>query len=499
MKLRNVFLGVLGIISLNSCENYLDVNDSPNNALYSQIPINLKLSAAQTNTYRTQARGLEQLGKVMMQVWGPNVNGVTGGYIRETTLDIDNSFYSGVWDGLYRTVANYSLIVKDQNAGFEHHKAIANIMLAFHMQQLVDYYGNVPYSEAFQYGVNPTPVYDNDKAIYRQLYAQCDAAIDAINGTPSVAVGAEDVIFGGVMSEWVKMANTVKLRLLIRESTLAETNSESQQYLNEKFAALAGAQFVDSDVSINPGYNNSNDSSQSPFYNLFAFDSAGTAVFNNGFVKASKYAADFLNGASGSVTTVDPRRGRFFTLIGGVVVGVQQGSTTAPASLSDLGPALKTDPSQNGYILTLAESKFMQSEAILRGYLPGGDGAAKNAFTEGIQASMDLSGVAAAAAASYLTATESSPKVGWQGSQEDKIESIMTQKWLSEMQFNAWDSFLDYTRTGYPDVPLAINAMFQQRFKRLLYPTSEAVANSANVPAQSQATAFNSGPFWYVP
>ena len=44
---------------------------------------------------------------------------------------------------------------------------------------------------------------------------------------------------------------------------------------------------------------------------------------------------------------------------------------------SSIGPGLLISVSQNAVIISAAESHFLQAEAIVRGYLPGGVSAAK--------------------------------------------------------------------------------------------------------------------------
>ena len=47
------------------------------------------------------------------------------------------------------------------------------------------------------------------------------------------------------------------------------------------------------------------------------------------------------------------------------------------------------------------------------------------------------------------------PGLGWTGTDDQKMEAIMTQKWIALTDQNAIQSYIDYTRTGYPATPLA--------------------------------------------
>src|SRR5690606_1333588 len=105
------------------------------------------------------------------------------------------------------------------------------------------------------------------------------------------------------MSEWLKFANTLKLRLLVRESSLAQegNDTDSDTYLHDQFATVVGVDFITSNVTINPGYNSSVDAQINPFYLRYGITSAG----NNGAmaegIVATDYIVEFMDGTANSV------------------------------------------------------------------------------------------------------------------------------------------------------------------------------------------------------
>lgn len=484
-----------------SCDNYLDINDSPNNPTSDLINPKLGLSAAITRPYRTDTRIANQLGNVWMNNWGANVNQYTSAYSTEYSLQLGNNFYNAIWDNYYVNTANLTNIINYNSTDYDDHKAIAKIMKTFFFQQLVDLYGDIPYSEAHKAGVlNPT--YDDDKDVYRNLYMQLDEATAIIDGThpvTTIAVGAEDPVFAGDMAMWKKFANTLKLRLLIRESVLAETDAASATYLNSKFAELASATFITTNVVVNPGYTNGSNNTQNPFYNLFGLDSGGNPGASAQVVVATKHAVEFLNGTEPN-TTFDNRISKLYKPItGGSFVGVVQGTQGAgnvPPALSFLGSGLIVASEQDGYLMTASESYFLQSEAVVRAYLAGD---AKALFQSGIQASFDLLGVGASGAG-YIASSNALLGIGWDGT-PNKIQAIMTQKWVALNGINGIESYIEYTRTGFPATSVSTVAITPTGDlpKRLLYPTSELTGNSANVPNVALSQIFTQGPFWYVP
>lgn len=493
--MKNIFklltIAVLIGFVATSCSNYLDVNDPQNQPTNEQVTPDLILPAAMTRTYSIQVGTMNRLGNVFMNNWSANVNSFTGGFNEEYQLIITSTFYNTIWDQLYLRAANFQAIIDSPFGDYENHKAIAKIMKSFYMQYIVDVYGDCPYSQAFQGGLNPAPAYDDDQAIYRNLIDEINEAIGLINNNTvtTIPVGAEDIIYGGSMSDWTKFANTLKLRILMRQATLAETDGETATYLNEQFAALQ-RDFITTSATINPGY--AQDAGrQNPFYGTYGYDVEGNPTSTYRFIRCSLYAQEYLDGTLTGV--YDSRIDYIYEAIDGAVVGVDQGidsnDPAIPEEISPLGTGLLVSDSQDGYVMTAAESFFLQSEAAYRGYLPG---TGKIFFEAGIMASFAHYGLDGA---TYIAGSAIVPELGWDGS-SNKIEAIMTQKWIATNGINAIESWIEMTRTGYPMVPLAQTAQQPSKPNRLLYPSSELIGNSANVPSQTSSDAFNTNIFW---
>jgi len=520
---------------LVSCSDYLDENTTTNNPLSETVPPRLILPGAQSLAFNTQVGGtrMNQLGSVLTNGWSGNVNRVTGGYSREFTQNLDNTFYNGIWDGIYQNVNNFQQIINTQRPDQENYIAIAKILKAYYMQYIVDLYGDAPYSEAFKGRDNLTPVYDDDKAIYRALVEELEDARELIANSPNAEEATSDIMLGGDMGRWVSFANTIELRILLRQSNL--TDGETVTYRNTKLAELVALNdFVTQDVTINPGYSEANDDQQNPFFNDFVADAAGTSPQNRNFVVASAHIATFLNGTQSAPYNtsglVDERRFRMFTNpapggvpndnVGGVIQGdvtiVAGGSAPTDTNLSRLGigltglvngsanggnTSLENGSRRNGFVMLASESYFLQSEAAVR-YPAIFTQDAKALFEQGITASFAFysptyEGVTLPAldAAAYISASDSYAGIGWTAS-SDKIQAIMTQKWLALIGIHGIEPYIDYIRTGYPLTPLPLTASGTTKPKRLFYPLSEYVANSSNVPQLTLSQIFTEGAFW---
>ena len=98
-----------------------------------------------------------------------------------------------------------------------------------------------------------------------------------------------------------------------------------------------------------------------------------------------------------------------------------------------------TDPV---YFASAAESKFLQAEAYAR---LGDVALAKTNYDAGVTLAFQRWGKSAA---TFIAA--GGPYAFQSATLEAMIKSIITQKWLAATRTQAWDSFFDQNRTGYP-------------------------------------------------
>ncbi|PKF74517.1 SusD/RagB family nutrient-binding outer membrane lipoprotein [Chryseobacterium sp. PMSZPI] len=522
IKIATVFLSLSMILTTVSCDKYLDINDDPNNIPLDQVTPNEMLPVGITSCYYAQGRTLNKFASVVMNATAGNSLVYGAPFVDDYKPNVTNIFYNEVWDGLFRGVANLDKInsYNDPTNKFIQHKAMAKIMKANYVQILTDLYGDMPYSEAFQGQNLLTPKYDKGEDIYKASIADIDAAIATLKS----GVGEQpenDIVFGGDAGKWIQFANTLKLRYLLRMSNVTGSMAA---FRDQKLAELSGAQFIDVDVLENPGYSSANDAQQNPFTNYFVYLSSGTRANNFSENVASENIQIILNGNSENDARpvyqkfnniVDGRRARMFNLIGGKVLGIRQGNVPGQPGVPTGGTAVsrfnygitvgsKTPGStreyidmasaKSGPIMTRAESKFLQAEAALR--YPGLFSNAAGNFSDAITASYNFFGATGSAA--YIAAIQNIPSLGWTGTDANKMEAIMTQKWIALTGVNPEQSFFDYTKTGFP-VTLSATIATNPKPNRLMYPLSEYIANAKNIPAISNSDVFSKNqytPFW---
>ncbi|HEY9262263.1 SusD/RagB family nutrient-binding outer membrane lipoprotein [Chitinophaga sp.] len=509
-----IFTGL--IVLGTSCKKYLDINTDPNRALASSATAELLLPQALTAT----AADLNQFNSYGMQLAGYGANaGGFGAFGQAISYNFSSTYYTGLWNSTYDNLEDYYAIISKSKTEptYKYFEAVGRIMLAHNYQLLVDTYNDVPYVDALQGADNLTPAYTDAKAVYKDIAAQLDTAINLINeGNNTVAVkqlGSSDVLFGGDLTKWKQFANTLKLRIILRAGGKVT-------FLNTTFSADG---FLTGDAQVNPGYVRDN-GKQNPKWESWAYTYTGTDATKSWI--PSTFVFGFYNG----VKLSDPYRGgnvyyqfpsKTATNRLGVenndvppsvsgnfwytAVGKNPGTARSGSSTPDTTGVLK-GPGAAFPVLTAAESYFLQAEAVVRGVIPAGD--ATTLFNKGIAASFTylytmadgttIMGNPTADVVSYQDDNETSPLVNFAlaASTEQKIEAIITQKYIALNFVNSQEAWNEYRRTHYPRSSGAASADGYATFSssvsestrpdrlptRLLYPSSEGAYNTANMP-----------------
>jgi hypothetical protein len=486
----------LGAVALAGCQKKLDINQNPNQPEDKSVTAEHILPNALHFTGVQTANGYGWLAN-WIGYWSPS--GSFNPSTEESSYNVTNTFQEAKWSGIYNTLFDLQKAEdKAAVAGQTFYKAIAMVMKAHLYQNLVDIYGNVIYSQAFQPTTYPTPAYDDGAAIYQDLHVKLDSAILLLK-TATVSNNAKtiDIVYGGESGLWIKLANTLKLRLLIRAS---KVNANPTAEL-AKIKANGGVLQAGETADVNPGYRNDNNK-QSPFYSAYGLLVSGEEA--NTFFRANAYAIENLEGWG------DVRLGYFFKKAKspgsaahpyvGTVYGGEPNSAFGGDQTSNIGEGLVRTAEQAQWVVTSMESMFLQAEAILKGWDIGGPyvGNAQAAYEAAIRESFAWLKVpnAQTEADDYIANA-----ADWASATDDaeRLELIIWQKYTALTGINPLEAWNDYRRLGIPsDIPLSINGArgTRQIPVRLLYPSIEYAVNPTNVQKQGTINTQTSTLFW---
>ncbi len=501
-KLRLLIMGGMLAVATTSCKkSFYDINDNPNTiteqSVTSDLIIPAALHAAGAGDASGNSAGYDWLNKWMGYWSSPSDFAPIQ---EEISYNITTTYLNNRWNIIYNNLNDFT-IARDKAIAEEKdfYAGIAKVFRAKYFQDLVDIYGNVPYSQAFNLKEFPNPKYDKGQDIYNALQVELDEAI-AIFETKGVPAGgaAVDIVYGGNLPLWIRFANTLKLRLLIRQTEVSGFNPAAEI---AKIVAKGGVLQTGQTADVNPGYSNAVNK-QSPFYATNGFTPTGAAA-NTGD-RAHAFFINLLKGNS------DPRLQRYFAPAtspanagdpyqGSIFGETGANPNTTSARLSGFGPGVIFDATQSQWILTSVESLFLYAEAVARGWIAGN---AQTAYENAVRESFIWLGVASpvATANTYMA---NNPTANWANSGAttlDKVKFIVLQKYISLAGFAPLEAWGDYRRLGIPtNVPLSVASGRGPSIPvRLLYPLAEYAVNKDNVQAEGSISPFTSRVFWDV-
>lgn len=499
--MKKLILLAIGALTLTSCR--IDENIDPNNPQVDDLTPKELLAAAQTSSYDALTTDMMLVSNVWMNCWSGNEYYFAAPLNREYQMNVTATFRNGIWDDNYLAMANLATIINNPSAAqYPHHVAIAKILLANSMQYIVDFYGDVPYTEAFQGLANTTPKYDDDAAIYKDLIVKLNEAIASLDLETGNAVSGEDVIFHGDTDEWKKLANTIKLRILLRQSKV--TDGTIRSFVDSQLQGLANAEFVSTDVTINPGYSAANEAQQNPLYREYGwliFDDSAQNTNGYRLLDLSDHFAKLLVGTDTNTGIADPRGTVMYRPVGGTLKGIVQGGGKVTGGTESGFSRLRwkyynyasVNSSMDGYVMLAAESELLQAEAAV--LYPSIFSGADAHYVNAVNKSFEFFGLNSAP--SYLASLNTQP-YGWNGS-KGKIAAIQYQRMVALNLIKPQETYINYLKTGYPETPLALTATHPNKPWRLVYPSREYNTNSANVPNITEADVFVKNqytPFW---
>ena len=372
--------------------------------------------------------------------------------------------------------------------------ALATIVKVASMHRVTDYYGPIPYCN---FGGSLQNTYDSQEAVYSRFFQELDDAIDILTeyvaGNPDATVLADyDYIYGGDAAQWVKFANSLRLRLAMREVYV--NPALAREEAEKSIANAIGVMVASSDIASLK--HSSVLTYHHPIYEI-------NANMNGGDTQMGASMDCYLNGYK------DPRLSAYFKpAADGAYHGVRNGIMTqnwSPYRNSSGNVSAPAADESNTEIvwMTASEVYCLRSEGALRNWSMGDT--AENLYEQGVRTSFEECG--AGSADNYLTDDESQPAnfvdntgnnngyaapstvtIAWNEADdfETKLERIMTQKWIA-MYPNGPEAWAEFRRTGYPKLlPVvnnnsdgAVNTAMQIR--RVPFPTDEYLNNASGV------------------
>ena len=494
------FIPLVALLAM-SCKKTLDINTDPNN------PTSIEVGKLLSTTQRSlgDALSMDENNGALSEILAvyvhqmttreePDKYGITG--VDPTIQTSWSKLYSqsanpGTTFPVYGVLQNLEDIIQNASeAGNMQYAGIAKIMKAYTFSQLVDVFGDIPFSESnkLKEGIL-YPKFDDDAVIYDEIFKLLDAGLADIsdNNAANIEVpGTDDLIYGGDMDLWTKAANTIKLKLYTQVRLVKNVSSQVSTLLaSGDLISAANESFL-----IPYGPNGATDDRNPGFFTYFATQRSNHVspwfyeimkgynprIFTgNQDPRIPYYIYNQVN------ATQNPREGNQTEYRDGPFVSIYFGSVGPDRDRSqqntislfgiypvggkydDGSATVATANSGTGAspyrMITYADRLYLEAELIQTGVIPGDAKAKLTAAMEASFRQIDYIITEYVKPTQAVPLIMSNPNVATYttkvlaeydaGNAAKKLEIIMTQKWLSSVG-SAVDQYTDIRRTGYP-------------------------------------------------
>lgn len=382
-----------------------------------------------------------------------------------------NSIWNAVYDNM-RDVNN--MIILSDEKDLPNYKGVALVLRSWMFSLATDAYGDIPYTEALNGKTGIFfPKYDTQESIYNGILADLNEANELLAGSLSIS---GDLMYGGDVEQWRKLANSLRIRYLMRISDRIDVSAQLSEIVDNPAA--------------NPVFESNDDHAvynyQAAAPNQFPLFTYRIGSFNE--FRASKPLVDklialddprlyvFVRPTPATEATPDPSDDEYVGLPNGLADVEALTYNGGPEFQSRVGPLYFEQANTEegirvakGVIMTYAELQFILAEAAEK-MLIAGD--AETYYLNGINASFDFYDITPDPA--YFSQAD----VAYTGTQPELLEKIGVQKWMS-LFFQGLEAWFDWRRTGYPVLIPAVdnqnNDMIPVRF---IYPIIEQSLNA---------------------
>ena len=408
----------VSILALTSCNKWLDINYNPNSPSADVVDNDMILPASEMALSTKYGDVMRIIGGYFSEHYNQMFG--TSNYLDFSQFTMSSGRINTIYTSLMAGSIANATVVRDNAAEAEEWGSYlaATCIRVFSFQALVDTFGEIPYTEA-QNAAILNPVYDDGATVYEGLVAELDEALSRASESDLVATNF--LYPGQTAANWIKFANALKFKILMRESGVVNVSSQLASLVAED-------NFPTEDVAWKGIWTNEQGKCN-PFYQeeFAGYGSQINMALNVALYRAMSDYEDARLGAFFSQNN----SGEYLGGISGTNLSTSKnytsGSFCRPISHYD-------DPV---CLISRSEIEFFLSEY----YATSGNSAQAQAHYEAaIRASFDAAGVDGADAAI----------AAWPYDGANYRKCIGVQKWIALSGINCFEAWCEMRRLGYP-------------------------------------------------
>lgn len=463
--MKKIILTALSILSLVSCQpddSYENLNRDPKEPTQVESDFLFNSASKSLVDLMTSPNVNTNIFRMLGQHWTQTT------YVEESNYDFNTrSITNNHWQEMYTNVLLDLSTAKDytdtdpemDEATKESRKAQIEILSVYAWANLVETFGDIPYSQAFKASEFIQPKYDDAATIYGDLIVRLTAAIPNLKND---GFGNADKIYGGNAASWEKFGNSLLLRMGVRIADAPSMSAIAQTAIT---TAISGGVFTSNGDNASLAYSSTTPNTNPVWVELVQSGRSDFVIANT--------LVDFMNNLN------DPRRPFYFdqNLGTGVYEGGPYGQNTSFPLFTHVSTRV-IDPTNPASLMDYPEVCFYLADAAERS-ISGTPTQAANFYNAGITASFDYWG--APNVATYL----SNEDVNYATAPGDWKVKIGNQLWLAMYNrgYEAWTAYRTYDMPGFNTA--AVSQLPVPT--RYTYPLTEQNLNSSNYNAGSTA------------
>lgn len=424
-----------GLFSLTSCQNWLDVNHDPN--VLEEIPdVKILLPAAELNIANNlMGWDFGLAGGFWNEYWTQKYTASQFKALCEYKENPFNYAYQNMTAGALvdlETIKSISEENEDNGNYF-----VAEALSIFTWQILTYVWGDIPYSEALKGSEGIiAPHFDKGQDIYKDLIVRIDNLLKV--DLSSAHIDSDfDFVFGGDLDLWKQFANSLKLKLMLRQS-------ETPEYDNAKVLAFVKAnEFLSESACISGTIWTNQEGKRHPF---LEFERGGAGYFTTNVI-ACKNFIEYLENND------DPRLSKLFKVADeetgyrGAFFGDFDSKEASDGKTKDdkvKYSVVNLKDDLDLMLMSAWEVNFYIAEVYARANETDN---AKDAYDKAVEASLRQHGI------SDLGIVEADGYAEWKGTTlNEMLEQIGLQKWVANANYQHIESFLERNRIKYPAI-----------------------------------------------
>lgn len=461
MKKFSILTGSI-LLLFSSCGKFEDINVNPNNP--ATVPAEMLLPPIIANAVNSMNSSGTRAGQYVQHLaWLGGTSEEDGRY------NLTGASYREEWNGPMRLIKDVNQLKEiGAKSNLPQYVAIASILKVYILSLMADAYGDIPYNEAGMGNVSGKEFahFQAQQEVYGLMLVDLESANQQLKSLPAGTAVKRDILFNGNLNRWRKFANSLKVRILMRQSAKVEVNAAVAAIFNNpsEYPVFEG----NSDQATLT-YNNGTD-----LYYWFIQNppTDGSGVDFGGNARVSDVMVDLLKSKNDPRLTIfaAPTKNSYMAHAAdasrplayrgqrtGLSNAEQQAVyTNAGLNKDDFSVIGKRIRKENrAFLMTYTELMLLKAEAIQRNM--GVTGVAAEVYLAAVKASMDKwAAVGSATQTETPFITEERKKAYLDQpsntlSASNPIQQIAEQLWI-DAYLNGFEGWASWKRLGFPQL-----------------------------------------------